>query len=154
MSLYDYQESVRLSQGDPPFAALLFSLMRKASSGNLDMIRASWPAEYDEFVARYHAPGGMLPNELKAAEARYVDETRTKDERKVTAAARNIRIMRQSRIDFEERPEALLFRVPGKPWVDFYQSTGRWRKVGKMAGDTVYKGGAKAFLEWFELQSE
>lgn len=43
-------------------------------------------------------------------------------------------------------PETLCFREEGKPAVDFYPSTGRWRevKVNKTHG-----GHAGAFLKWY-----
>lgn len=44
-----------------------------------------------------------------------------------------------------DKGEAILFREPGKPAVDFYPSTGRWRAFGKM-----HKGGAQAFIFWYQ----
>lgn len=42
--------------------------------------------------------------------------------------------------------ETVIFREEGKPKVDFYPSTGRWR----IAGDTrVYRGGAGSFIKWY-----
>jgi hypothetical protein len=40
-----------------------------------------------------------------------------------------------------------LFREDGKPKVDFYPSTGRWR-----CNNRTYSGGAKAFLTWYKKQ--
>jgi hypothetical protein len=37
-----------------------------------------------------------------------------------------------------------LFREDGKPKVDFYPGTGRWKVKNKM-----YKGGAEKFLHWY-----
>lgn len=45
--------------------------------------------------------------------------------------------------------ESYLFRQEGKPKVDFYPSTGRWRDVG--TGKT-YRGGAQAFVGWYKKQ--
>ena len=42
------------------------------------------------------------------------------------------------------------FREVGKPPVDFYPSTGRWRVVG--LGNKTYNGGATAFLAWYRKQ--
>ncbi len=46
---------------------------------------------------------------------------------------------------------SLIFRIPGKPMVDFYPHTGRWRVVGPKQSKT-HNGGAKAFLAWFAKQ--
>ena len=45
--------------------------------------------------------------------------------------------------------ESLLFREPGKPKVDFYPSTGRWRVAGVKR---TFSGGAQAFLTWYTKQ--
>lgn len=45
--------------------------------------------------------------------------------------------------------ENLLFRNPGKPKVDFFPSTGRWREVTQ---NKNYSGGAEAFLSWYRKQ--
>ncbi len=59
----------------------------------------------------------------------------------------NMEILRASGLRFEERATAMLFREPGKPRVDFYPHTGRWRAHG-----WTFKGGAKAFLAWYAKQ--
>jgi hypothetical protein len=59
----------------------------------------------------------------------------------------NVAILRASGILFEERSNAVLFREPGRPKVDFYPGSGRWRVVGAANGPTL-AGGAKAFLSW------
>lgn len=56
MSLHEYLYSKTLT-----FYELVFSLLRKADSDNLEKIKAVWPERYAEFIARYHAPGGVLP---------------------------------------------------------------------------------------------
>ncbi len=62
----------------------------------------------------------------------------------------NLAALRASGVPFQERPEACLFRVSGKPPVDFYPSTGRWRVVaGKKK---TLRGGATAFLAWYAKQ--
>lgn len=45
--------------------------------------------------------------------------------------------------------ETLVFREPGKPAVDFYPSTGRWRVAGVTK---TFRGGAESFLRWYEKQ--
>lgn len=60
--------------------------------------------------------------------------------------------LRASGLTFEERPEAVIFREPGGPFVDFYPSTGRWRVVGKGAPKQTFRGGVEAFLGWYAKQ--
>lgn len=62
-SIFDYEASKIISKNDPPFAALVFALIRKADSNNIEKIRMCWPGLYDEFLNRYNAPGGYLPGE-------------------------------------------------------------------------------------------
>lgn len=45
--------------------------------------------------------------------------------------------------------ETILFRQPGKPKVDFYPSTGRWRVAGQ---SQTMRGGAAALLAWYNKQ--
>lgn len=45
--------------------------------------------------------------------------------------------------------ESILFRESGKPKVDFYPSTGRWRVAGKKE---TFRGGAESFLRWYAKQ--
>lgn len=45
--------------------------------------------------------------------------------------------------------ETILFREPGKPKVDFYPSTGRWRVAGM---SKTFRGGAEVFLRWYAKQ--
>ncbi len=52
-------------------------------------------------------------------------------------------------IPFTDRGEALLFRIAGKPRVDFYPSSGRWRVAGEQK---THRGQARAFLAWFAKQ--
>lgn len=61
----------------------------------------------------------------------------------------NRRIIDQSKIPYTDKWEALLFREPGMPKVDFYPSTGRWRVAGKKK---TFRGGATAFLGWYRKQ--
>lgn len=64
MSKFDYEASKRLVEQDPPFAALIMAAMRKADSVNARVLRANWPALWEELQARYNAPGGILPHEM------------------------------------------------------------------------------------------
>jgi len=61
----------------------------------------------------------------------------------------NTKIIESSGIPYLARPESLLFREEGKPKVDFYPSTGRWRVAGVKR---TFSGGAKSFLGWYRKQ--
>lgn len=63
----------------------------------------------------------------------------------------NRETIKASGIPYTDRGEALLFREAGKPRVDFYPSTGRWRIVGK---PRTFRGGAKSFLNWYRKQED
>ncbi len=70
----------------------------------------------------------------------------------------NMAVLRASGLKFETRPavgrvETVLFREPGKPKVDFYPSTGRYRIVGAINGQIRSSGGTKNFLEWYARQT-
>ena len=60
MSLYDYQMSKDICAGDYPFYAIIMAAMRQADTRNLEVLKTTWPDVYDEFIARYKAPGGVL----------------------------------------------------------------------------------------------
>lgn len=62
MSLYDYEASKRLASQDPPFYALIMAAMRKADTGNAEVLRRAFPGTWEELWARYNAPGGILPS--------------------------------------------------------------------------------------------
>jgi hypothetical protein len=44
-------------------------------------------------------------------------------------------------------PETFIFREEGKPKVDFYPSTGRWREL---SSGRTFRGGATAFISWYK----
>ena len=67
MSLYAYRKSLQLTKDDPPFYALLMAAMRQADTDNLKLLRDAFPGVWDEFVARYHAPGGLLRDDSHSA---------------------------------------------------------------------------------------
>lgn len=60
--------SVQNSPGDP-FYALIMTAFRHADTANQAKLRAAWPQQIRELCIRYEAPGGMLPDELAAAES-------------------------------------------------------------------------------------
>jgi len=62
----------------------------------------------------------------------------------------NSMAIKQSRIPFRVASrECYVFREVGKPKVDFYPSTGRWRNL--QTGKT-FSGGATAFIIWYKKQ--
>ena len=65
----------------------------------------------------------------------------------------NTAIIEASGIPFTVSDEGrcLSFRETGKPMVDFYPETGRWRRMKpKWVGGL----GAEAFLNWYRAQAE
>lgn len=63
MSYFDYQASHQLDIDDVPFYALIMAAMRRADTDNLEKLKEAFPETWVELDARYHAPGGRLPNE-------------------------------------------------------------------------------------------
>jgi hypothetical protein len=65
---------------------------------------------------------------------------------------RNLAVLNASAVIFTTTNygETLLFRESGKPRVDFYPSTGRWRVAGLTK---TFRGGATSFLQWYEKQN-
>ncbi len=74
----------------------------------------------------------VMNAERKARHARWHDQNRE--------------VIRASGLPYTDRGEALLFREGGKPAVDFYPSTGRWRIPGEKK---TRSGGAQVFLNWY-----
>ena len=68
MNRYDYLMSLEIAKKDYPFYALIMAAMRQADSNNLDLLRAMWPAVWDQLEDRYNAPGGYLPGEMPEVE--------------------------------------------------------------------------------------
>lgn len=67
MSYQEYQLSKKLTGEDYPFYTLIMSALRQADTRNAAKIRAAWPDVADELRKRYNAPGGLLPDEARAA---------------------------------------------------------------------------------------
>lgn len=63
MSLYDYWAAEKIIAADPPFYALIMAAVHKADTLNMARLREAFPEVYAEFVARYNAPGGRLPED-------------------------------------------------------------------------------------------
>lgn len=67
MSRYDYEASKQAAMADYPFYALIMTAMRQADTNNSEKLKAAWPEVWEELHARYHAPGGQLPNDPERA---------------------------------------------------------------------------------------
>ena len=63
MSFYSYQESIKLSEHEYNFYALIMAAMRKADSINIIKLKRKWPDTWKELQRRDNAPGGLLPEE-------------------------------------------------------------------------------------------
>lgn len=63
MSLHEYLTSNAINQLDPPFYALIMAAMRKADNTNLGKLREVFPEVWEELDRRYHAGGGVLPED-------------------------------------------------------------------------------------------
>lgn len=63
MSHYDYQKSAVIALHDFPFYALIMAAIRQADSDNQIKLERAFPETYQEFMQRYHAPGGYLDGE-------------------------------------------------------------------------------------------
>jgi hypothetical protein len=63
MTLFEYEEGLKIAANDPSFYALIQAAMRKADSENLEMLKGCWPETLNELLKRYNAPGGILPEE-------------------------------------------------------------------------------------------
>ena len=64
MSLFDYQTSKHISGQDYPFYALIMAAMRQADTYNLERLKKAFPRVWEELEQRYHAPGGVLPQDV------------------------------------------------------------------------------------------
>lgn len=63
MSLFDYQESLKIAKEDYSFYALIMAAMRRADDENLPKLQTAFPQQWIELQARYHAPGGVLESD-------------------------------------------------------------------------------------------
>lgn len=64
MSFYDYEASQQIAAEEHPFYALIMAAIRQADTDNAATLRAAFPQVWDDLLARYNAPGGILPGEL------------------------------------------------------------------------------------------
>ena len=68
MGFDEYRASQRLeiqalAMDGNAFYSLVLAAMRQADTDNLQALRAAFPGLYEELTARYHAPGGELPDD-------------------------------------------------------------------------------------------
>jgi hypothetical protein len=67
MSLHDYRIGADLYAKHLPFYALIQAAMRRADSENVSKLKVAFPEVWAELYARYHAPGGCITDEERAA---------------------------------------------------------------------------------------
>lgn len=60
MSLFDYNQSKKIDELDPSFAALIMAALRKADTHNSHLLASVFPEISWELIERYNAPGGRL----------------------------------------------------------------------------------------------
>lgn len=61
---FDYRDYQRLQREvEAGFYPLLMALMARADTKNLARLKAAFPEVYAEFMQRYDAPGGVLPDD-------------------------------------------------------------------------------------------
>lgn len=75
MSLHEYKVSQHISAQDPPFYALIMACFRQADTDNLGKLRRAFPFVFQEYLLRYHAPGGRLGEELREQVVEELPET-------------------------------------------------------------------------------
>ncbi len=77
-----------------------------------------------------------------------------KAERKAREKAHRTKVLTESGLKFTSSNdgENLMFRESGKPKVDFYPSSGKWRVAG-IGGGTMMEGGVQVFLGWYAKQT-
>lgn len=82
----------------------------------------------------------------------YEQMKRERRERKERNRQKNMEALSNAGFPFTPKNDGtvLLFRIDGKPAVDFYPTTNRWRIVGTNS-KTMY-GPAKRFIGWFHAQ--
>ena len=66
MSKYDYDVGLEIvgTYGDDEFYGLIQACMRLADTDNLEKLQKAWPKVWNDLQLRYHAPGGVLENEV------------------------------------------------------------------------------------------
>lgn len=81
----------------------------------------------------------------------YRDMRALKQEQGEERRVKNMRLLLETQLDCRVEGDVVLLREAGKPKVDFYSTTGKWRvpneNKGRICGGG---GGAKRFIEWYE----
>ncbi len=67
MSHFDYIVSRDIESQEYPFYALIMACIRQADDVNIERLHQAFPDVVHEFRARYNAPNGYLPAELRVA---------------------------------------------------------------------------------------
>lgn len=65
---------VLATEGDPPFYGIIMLAMGRADTLNLAHLKAAWPAVWDEALARYWAPFGLLETDPEPLKAKVMGE--------------------------------------------------------------------------------
>lgn len=80
---------------------------------------------------------------------RFKQLTELRKERHRGWKQQNMEVLQKSGIAYSvvNRGETVLFRIEGKPKVDFFPSTGRWMTY---SDHKVFGGGATKFIEWLQ----
>ena len=64
MSLYDFDKAIQLTHIDTPFYSLIMAAVLRADTQNLEKLTEAFPDIVEETKKRYHAPGGVLEDEV------------------------------------------------------------------------------------------
>lgn len=65
---------VAAQAGDPPFYGIIMLAMARADTFNLARLVAAWPAVYEENLARYWTPFGLLESDPEPLKAKVMGE--------------------------------------------------------------------------------
>lgn len=63
MSLHGFRAALDMVKRDEPFYGIIMAAMLKADDVNKTYLKMIYPLVWAELEARYHAPGGLLPEE-------------------------------------------------------------------------------------------
>ena len=124
-----------------------------------DCNHASAPDRLPENGYPTRLPADTPIQTIKPSKPEINEETRMWKQVKQDTQERHARWHRQNRdvleasgLTFEDKENVLLFRSPNKPSCDFYPSTGRWKENNGTNQPIMHRGGARAFIKWYEKQ--
>lgn len=66
---------VAAQAGDPPFYGIIMLAMARADTFNLARLKAAWPAVWEESLARYWTPFGLLETDPEPLKAKVMGES-------------------------------------------------------------------------------